>query len=110
VEHTPPDHGRIETRKIWTTTELNDYLRFPHVGQAFVVERQVMEKKSSETPSEIAYGITSRPPEQAHPQRGLKLNRGHWTIENPSWRATTFWIGPLTKTAAASVPATAPKT
>ena len=23
TEHTPPDHGRLETRKIWTTTELN---------------------------------------------------------------------------------------
>jgi len=23
AEHTPPDHGRLETRKIWTTTELN---------------------------------------------------------------------------------------
>ena len=39
IEHAPPDHGRIETRKIWTTTELNDYLDFPHVGQAFVIER-----------------------------------------------------------------------
>ena len=28
----PPDHGRIETRKIWTTTELNGYLDFPHLG------------------------------------------------------------------------------
>src|SRR5439155_614736 len=37
VEHTPPDHGRVETRKIWTTTELNDYLNFPHVAQAFVI-------------------------------------------------------------------------
>jgi hypothetical protein len=32
--------------------------------------------------SEIAYGITSRPPQQAHPQRLLKVNRGHWVIEN----------------------------
>lgn len=30
----PPDHGRIETRKIWITSELNDFLNFPHVGQA----------------------------------------------------------------------------
>jgi predicted transposase YbfD/YdcC len=82
VEHTPPDHGRIETRKIWTTTELNDYLRFPHVGQAFLVEREVIEKKTGETSSEIAYGITSRPPQQANPQRVLKVNRGHWVIEN----------------------------
>jgi predicted transposase YbfD/YdcC len=82
VEHTPPDHGRLETRKIWTTTELNDYLDFPHVGQAFVVERQVTEKKTGETSREIAYGLTSRTPQQADPQHVLKVNRGHWTIEN----------------------------
>jgi predicted transposase YbfD/YdcC len=82
VEHTPPDHGRIETRKIWTTTELNGYLRFPHLGQAFVIERQAIEKKTGEISSEIAYGITSRPPEQANAQRVLKVNRGHWVIEN----------------------------
>ena len=34
IDYAPPDHGRIETRKIWTTTELNKYLDFPHVGQA----------------------------------------------------------------------------
>ena len=72
VEHTPPDHGRIETRQIWITTELNDYLRFPRVGQAFVVERQSMEKRTGEVSSEIAYGITSRPPEQAKAQRVLQ--------------------------------------
>ncbi len=82
VEHTPPDHGRIETRKIWTTTELNRYLRFPHLGQAFVIERQAVEKKTGEISSEIAYGITSRPPEEANAQRVLKVNRGHWVIEN----------------------------
>jgi predicted transposase YbfD/YdcC len=82
VEHTPPDHGRIETRKIWTTTQLNDYLDFPHVGQAFIVERHALEKKSGESSLEIAYGITSRTPEQAGPQRVLKVNREHWTIEN----------------------------
>ena len=82
LEHTPPDHGRIETRKIWTTTELNGYLRFPHLGQAFVVEREAIHKKTGELSSEIAYGITSRPPAQANPQRVLKVNRGHWVIEN----------------------------
>jgi len=82
VEHTPPDHGRIETRKIWTTTELNDYLDFPHVGQAFLVERHCTEKKTGKTSLEIAYGLTSRTPEQADPRGVLKVNRGHWTIEN----------------------------
>jgi predicted transposase YbfD/YdcC len=82
VEHTPPDHGRLETRKIWITTELNDYLDFPYVGQAFIVERHRIEKKTGETSREIAYGLTSRPPQQADPQCVLKVNRGHWTIEN----------------------------
>jgi len=82
VEQTPPDHGRIETRKIWTTTELNSYLDFPHVGQAFVVERHCIEKKTGDSSLDVAYGITSRFPEQADPQQVLKVNRGHWTIEN----------------------------
>jgi predicted transposase YbfD/YdcC len=82
IEQSPPDHGRIETRKIWTTTELNNYIGFPHVGQAFVIERHCMEKKSGKCSVETSYGITSRTPEQADPQRVLKVNRGHWTIEN----------------------------
>ena len=82
VQETPPDHGRIETRKIWTTTELNDYLDFPHVGQAFLIERHSIKKKSGIRSCEIAYGITSRTPEQADPQRVLNVNRGHWSIEN----------------------------
>jgi len=82
VQDTPPDHGRIEIRKIWTTTELNDYLDFPHVGQAFLIERHSTEKKTGKKSCEIAYGITSRTPEQAHPERLLNVNRGHWTIEN----------------------------
>jgi predicted transposase YbfD/YdcC len=82
VQYTPPDHGRIEIRKIWTTTKLNDYLDFPHVGQAFLIERHSTEKKSGISSCEIAYGITSRTAEQADPQRILNVNRGHWTIEN----------------------------
>jgi len=82
VQCDPPDHGRIEVRKIWTTTELNDYLNFPHVGQAFMVQRKTTNKKTGETSSEIAYGITSRTPDQADPESVLAVNRGHWTIEN----------------------------
>jgi len=78
----PPDHGRIEIRKIWTTTELNGYLSFPHVGQAFLIQRETTDKKTGEHSCEIAYGITSRAPEQADPQRVLAVNRGHWSIEN----------------------------
>jgi len=78
----PPDHGRIEIRKIWTTTELNGYLNFPYVGQAFLIQRESTDKKSGEYSCDIAYGITSRTPEQAGPQRVLATNRAHWSIEN----------------------------
>lgn len=78
----PPDHGRIETRSIWTTTELNGYLNFPHVGQAFMIQRETIVKKSGDHTCEIAYGITSQTPRQANPQHVLITNRGHWCIEN----------------------------
>lgn len=82
VLHDPPDHGRIETRKIWTTTDLGGYLNFPHVGQAFAIERIVIDKKTGKSSRDLAYGITSRSPAQADARRLLEINRGHWTIEN----------------------------
>jgi hypothetical protein len=82
VTHDPPDHGRIETRKIWTSTELNGYLNFPHVGQVFAIERIAIKKKTGQSSCDIAYGITSRSPQQADAQRLLEINRGHWSIEN----------------------------
>lgn len=82
VTYDPPEHGRIENRAIWTTTLLNDYLDFPHVAQAFAIERESIDKKTGKLSRDIAYGITSRSPIQADAQRLLKLNRGHWSIES----------------------------
>lgn len=82
ITTTDGEHGRIETRKIWVTTELNGYLNFPHVGQAFMVERIRIHKKSGKESREIAYGITSKPPEMANAQQVLQDNRGHWGIES----------------------------
>lgn len=78
----PPDHGRIETRKIWVTTELNDYLNFPHVQQAFLIERQSIDKKTGKPSIETTHGITSQSPSEADAQSVLATNRGHWSIEN----------------------------
>jgi predicted transposase YbfD/YdcC len=75
-----PDHGRIEIRTIWITTALNGYLNFPYIAQAFVIQRESTEKKTGEYSCDIAYGITSRSPEQADPQQLLATNRGHWSI------------------------------
>jgi len=79
---TPPDHGRIETRRIWCSTKLNEYLDFPHVGQVFLIEREVFHKKNKKLTLETVLGITSRQPAQANACRLLTINRGHWAIEN----------------------------
>jgi len=75
-------HGRIETRNIWVTTTLNDYLDFPHVGQAFMVERITLNKKTNKLSRDVAYGITSKAPNLASPAQVLRDNREHWSIEN----------------------------
>ena len=67
------EHGRLESRAIWTTTRLYRHLNFPHVGQAFLVER---------TSVEATLGITSHSPDTADPRRLLELNRGHWKVES----------------------------
>lgn len=82
IDHAPLEHGRIETRKIWVTTELNGYLNFPHVGQAFAIERHCIDKKTAKCTCEIAYGITSQSPLEADAKSVLTTNRGHWSIEN----------------------------
>jgi len=73
-------HGRIETRTITTTTWLNAYLDWPHVGQVFrlVRERRVKGK----TTVEVVYGITRLSRQKADATRLLGLTREHWGVEN----------------------------
>ena len=78
----PPDHGRIETRRIWCSDALNDYVNFPHVGQVFLIERETINKKSGHHSFETAVGLTSQSMAQASPKQVLAANREHWTIEN----------------------------
>jgi predicted transposase YbfD/YdcC len=79
---TPPDHGRIETRRIWCSEALNEYLDFPYVAQVFLIEREVFHKKNKKQTLEIAVGLTSQTSAQASAQQVLRANRRHWTIEN----------------------------
>ncbi len=76
------EHGRIETRKIWVTNQLNAYLNFPHVQQAFMIEREVIDKKTGKFTQEVVYGITSKPSDRANPQQLLDDNRRHWAVES----------------------------
>jgi predicted transposase YbfD/YdcC len=75
-------HGRLEIRRIRTSTLLNTYLDFPGCAQVACVERITKEVASGKTRHEKVYLITSLSPEKASPERLLALNRGHWEIEN----------------------------
>lgn len=82
VDVAPCEHGRIETRRIWTSSALNGYVDFPHVGQVYLIEREATHKKNGKHSIELAYGITSRTPQQTDAKRLLQINRAHWVIEN----------------------------
>jgi len=75
-------HGRIEIRKIQTSTELNDRIVFPFVGQVAKINRTVYDLSGKLMREEKVYCVTSLTPDKADAQRLLTLNRGHWTIEN----------------------------
>ena len=51
-------------------------------GQAFVIERESIDKKSGRISHETAYGITSLTPDKADAEHILAANRRHWCIEN----------------------------
>ena len=53
VDVSPCEHGRIETRRIWCSTALNAYIDFPHVGQVFLIEREVLHKKSGRLTNKV---------------------------------------------------------
>ena len=84
-------HGRIESRSIWTSTRLNDYLDFPFVSQVFAIQRHVTNKKTGKETKEMAYGLTSHSPESANAERILKFNREHWGVESHHYILDWNW-------------------
>ncbi len=76
------EHGRIETRRIWVASASDKQFKFAHAAQVFMIEREVVFKKSGECTHEIVVGITSRSSKDCDAKRLLEINRGHWTIEN----------------------------
>jgi len=75
-------HGRIEKRTILVSTELNDYLDWPYVGQVFRLEREVWHEKYQGRTRQVVYGLTSLAPDKASPEKLLRLTRQYWGIEN----------------------------
>jgi len=84
-------HGRLESRSIWVSSKLNDYLDFPFVGQVFAIQRNTIDKKTGKESNEIAYGLTSHLPESADAKRILKFNRKHWGVESHHYILDWNW-------------------
>lgn len=84
-------HGdRLEVRRLWASTALNDYLDWPGLKQVVKVEREVERKGQKE--SQVRYAITSLDPETGA-KRLLSLVRGHWAIENKLFRVRDVTFG-----------------
>jgi predicted transposase YbfD/YdcC len=74
--------GRLEERTITTSSMLNDYLDWPHLGQVFKLERRFTNLSTGEVEHEVRYGLTSLTAQDAPPERLLKIVRSEWGIEN----------------------------
>lgn len=75
-------HGRIERRTITVSSDLQDYLDWPYVGQVFQLERHFVRMRDGKEMHQTVYGLTSLTARQAGPERLLELVRMHWQIEN----------------------------
>jgi hypothetical protein len=75
-------HGRLEVRRLWTSTALDGYSDWPGLAQALCLEREVTRLNTGEVRRERVYAVTSLRPEQGDAATLLALWRGHWGIEN----------------------------
>ncbi|MYA69599.1 ISAs1 family transposase [Candidatus Poribacteria bacterium] len=84
--------GCITTRKVTASTLLTDHINWPGLAQVYRYETHKAHTKTGQTQRQTQYCMTSLSPEVASAKDLLKLQRGHWTIENKvHWvRDTTF--------------------
>jgi len=76
-KETNKGHGRLETREIWTSTQMNGFFAkdWAGIAQVYMIKRTVKEK--GEERIEIVYGMTNLPRKKADAERLLQLNRKH---------------------------------
>lgn len=91
-------HGRLETRTLVSTTQLDEqYLDFPGVAQCFKLTRtRTLTDRATgkpKTTTETVYGITSLSRDKADAPRLLALVRSHWGIENKVFHVRDQTLG-----------------
>jgi len=84
-------HGRIENRRLMSSSALSQSDLWPGLEQVFKIERTIIKKKSGNQSQEVVYGVTSLTRDRASAEELLKIARGHWTIENKS-----HWVRDVT--------------
>ena len=89
-------HGRIENRFLVLATVEAEAVEWPGVAQVFRLERhRYRPGKPGKPPvqsQETVYGITSLGRAEAGPETVLRLQRGHWSVENQvHWVLDTFF-------------------
>lgn len=82
IEHTSKAHGRLETRSLWASTDLQGYVDWPGVEQGFCLVRRVVRLATGDITTERVYGLTSLSPDQLDLANLLHRWRGHWGLEN----------------------------
>lgn len=76
------DHGRLETRTLTCTDDLDEYLKWSEVRQVLRRECERSEMKSGKVTRAVSYAMTSVSGAKASAAQLAELWRGHWTIEN----------------------------
>ena len=84
-------HGRLEQRSISVLTPLKGLINYPGISQIARVTRyrEPLKKHGDDgakASTETAYLITSLDATAAPPEDLLRLNRGHWAVENMNHR------------------------
>ena len=81
-KHVQKGHGRLETREIWTLTQMNEWFEkeWAGIAQIFHIRRTV--KEGEKTREELVYGLTNLPRRKANAKHLLQFNQQHWHVEN----------------------------
>jgi len=82
VEQTSKAHGRLETRRLWASSDSKGYMDWPGVEQGLCLERRVVRLATGEITTERVYGLTSLCADDLDLTQLLHRWRGHWAIEN----------------------------
>lgn len=75
-------HGRLETREIWTSTQMNEWFEKDWTGLAQIFRLRRVVKSAEKEREEVVYGITNLSRKKAPAARLLALQQEHWHIEN----------------------------